>query len=225
MQQNEFHSYPFGTVPKRLTDFFQIAPEDIVGRTEELQQLRTSLCAGHATALVHGIGGIGKTTLARVYVVRHWQDYRHVVWLTIAAPQSIDYDAKQAAADGQFLLRDAFLRSAALREHLGVAQPVEEALNNKDLDGAFQLLLRRLGELPGCLLVLDNANDRGDLQTIRPDLKKLPLHVLVTSRARPQGWDIVEVNELPVPQAIELFRQHYAHPRWPRRRQQNWKPW
>lgn len=212
MLQNEFHPYPFGTVPKRLTDFFQIEPETIIGRTEELERLRTSLCAGHATALVHGIGGIGKTTLARVYVARHWPDYKHIVWLTVAAPQSIDYDPKQAAANEQFLLRDAFLRSAALRERLGVAQKVEAALDNKDLNGAFQILLRRLGELEGCLLVLDNANDRGELQAIRPDLKNLPLHVLVTSRARPQGWTTIEVNELPLSQAIELFKEHYAHP-------------
>ncbi len=90
MQTPDFHHYPFGDVPKRLNDFFKPEKRDIVGRTQELADVRRNLLAGRATVLVNGIGGIGKTTVARKYVELHWDEYRHIAWLTVASPQSLD---------------------------------------------------------------------------------------------------------------------------------------
>jgi len=49
MQQNEFHTYHFGTIPKRLNDFFKPEKRDIVGRTDELAQVRRDLLEGRTT--------------------------------------------------------------------------------------------------------------------------------------------------------------------------------
>ena len=212
MQTPDFHHYPFGDVPKRLNDFFNPEKRDIVGRTEELAAVRSNLLADRATVLVNGIGGIGKTTVARKYVELHWDEYRHIAWLTVASPQSLDNDPNRVADKGYSPLRDAFLRSSVLWQNLGVAAEVEKHLNNKDLDSAFEAIRHRLGQLQDCLLIIDNANETEDLLEHRPALKSINAHVLVTSRARPKEWQIVEVNELPLPLAVELFRQHYAHP-------------
>ncbi len=212
MQAPDFHHYPFGDVPKRLNDFFKPEKRDIVGRTEELAQVRRNLLEGRATVLVNGIGGIGKTTVARKYLELHWDEYRHIAWLTVASPQSLDNDPNRVADKGYSPLRDAFLRSSVLWQNLGIGAEVEKHLNNKDLDSAFQAICHRLGQLQDCLLIIDNANEAADLLEHRPALKSLNAHVLVTSRARPKEWQIVEVNELPLPMAVELFRQHYAHP-------------
>ncbi|MFN0215448.1 MAG: hypothetical protein ACKVT2_14415, partial [Saprospiraceae bacterium] len=121
MQQNDFQTYPFGNIPKRLNDFFKPENRDIVGRTEELAQVRRDLLEGRATVLVNGIGGIGKTTIARKYVERHWDDYQHIAWLTVNAPQSVSHDPHKAAADeGYSPMHDAFLRSTALWRSLGI---------------------------------------------------------------------------------------------------------
>ncbi len=213
MQIDEFRTYPFGTIPKRLNDFFKSENRDIVGRTDELAQVRRDLLEGRATVLMNGIGGIGKTTIARKYVEQHWDDYQHIAWLTVNAPQSVGHDPHQAAADeGYSPLRDAFLRSPALWRSLGIDVEVEQQIDGKDLRGAFDLIRQRLGQLQDCLLIIDNANDAADLLENRPALKSLNAHVLVTSRAKPKEWNIVEVNELPLPLAVELFKQHYAHP-------------
>lgn len=212
MQTPDFHKYPFGDVPKRLNDFFKPEKRDIVGRTQELADVRSNLLAGRATVLVNGIGGIGKTTVARKYVELHWDAYRHIAWLTVASPQSLDNDPARIADKGYSPLRDAFLRSSVLWQNLGIGAEVEKHLHNKDLDSAFQTVCHRLGQLQDCLLIIDNANEATDLLEHRPALKSINAHVLVTSRARPKEWQIVEVNELLLPQAVELFRQHYAHP-------------
>jgi len=213
MQNADHHTYPFGSVPKRLTDFFWAENRDFVGRTDELALMHQHLREGQPTLLI-GMGGIGKTTLARKYIELHWQDYHHVAWLTVTAPQAIGHNPHLAAADaGYSPLRDAFLRSPALWQSLGVAEQVEQRISGKDLEGAFQILSQRLGQLQGCLLVLDNANDAADLLENRPALKSMNAHVLLTTRAKPKGWAaVVPVDELPLPKAIALFRQHYAHP-------------
>ncbi|MEO6038860.1 MAG: tetratricopeptide repeat protein, partial [Saprospiraceae bacterium] len=162
---------------------------------------------------VSGIGGIGKTTIVRTYVERHWAGYYHLAWLTVTSPQSIGNDPVARLAEaGYSPLRDAFLRDRTLWTNLGIGAAVEQHIAAKDLAAAFALIFQRLGQLENCLLVVDNANDVADLLDNRPALKTLTAQVLVTSRAKPKGWDTVPVDELPLPLAVKLFRQHYSHP-------------
>jgi len=57
-------------------------PGKIIGRVELLARTHTELQSGQPVALVHGIGGIGKTTAAAAYAQRmrawHYQ-YRKVI--------------------------------------------------------------------------------------------------------------------------------------------------
>ncbi|MFC3454820.1 NB-ARC domain-containing protein [Amycolatopsis speibonae] len=65
----------FGNVPPRDPNF--------TGRDELLDQLTERLSSG-ATAVLHGLGGIGKTQMATEYIYRHLRDYDLVWWIDAA---------------------------------------------------------------------------------------------------------------------------------------------
>ncbi len=66
-----------------------------LGRDEELGRLRHILTSRHESAItqsgtVHGLGGIGKTTLALHYAHRHRGDYTLIWWINAASPDEIE---------------------------------------------------------------------------------------------------------------------------------------
>ncbi|MFE7030308.1 tetratricopeptide repeat protein, partial [Streptomyces sp. NPDC057621] len=66
-----------------------------LGREEELAQLRRILSSQHEGAItqsgaVHGLGGIGKSTLALHYAHRHRDDYALIWWINGASPDEIE---------------------------------------------------------------------------------------------------------------------------------------
>ena len=63
-------------IPKELTAKIPRTPQDkIVGRDGELDELHRRLFDNKQVVLVNGLGGIGKTTLAQVYISRYWDEY------------------------------------------------------------------------------------------------------------------------------------------------------
>ncbi|MFG2438978.1 tetratricopeptide repeat protein [Streptomyces sp. NPDC048508] len=66
-----------------------------LGREEELAWLRRILASRHEGAIaqsgtVHGLGGIGKSTLALRYAHRHRGDYALIWWINAASPDEIE---------------------------------------------------------------------------------------------------------------------------------------
>jgi hypothetical protein len=55
-----------------------------VGRAAELTRLEKALSGGSDVVVqaVHGLGGIGKSTLAARYAATHRQDYSLIWWIT-----------------------------------------------------------------------------------------------------------------------------------------------
>lgn len=60
-----------------------LPPEQFVGREEELAEIHRQLSSGSGRVLLHGMGGLGKTTLARAYVARFAHAYDTVLWLNV----------------------------------------------------------------------------------------------------------------------------------------------
>ena len=191
MNQSETTTYPFGTVPRRLTNFIPESDAGIIGREAELADTYHRLHSGKPAVLVNGIGGMGKTTIAAKYIVRYFHDYRHFAWLTV-----------------QGSLTETFYNNAALLDALHLRDEVRELVEAKQTGAAFELVFKKLNDLEKTLVVVDNANDLADLVEMKKHFDRAHCHFLLTSRTTPQAWQIVEVKPLPDADAIALFRSH-----------------
>jgi tetratricopeptide (TPR) repeat protein len=102
---------------------------------------------GRRTAVVHGLGGIGKTQLAIAYIKRHRLDNSAAIWL----------NAKDETA-----LKQSFARAAEwiLRHHPAVTY-IAGALESQDLDETMKAVKRWLDEPMNnrWLLVYDNYDN------------------------------------------------------------------
>ncbi|WP_218011241.1 tetratricopeptide repeat protein [Herbidospora mongoliensis] len=163
-----------------------------VGRDEELAALRQVLPdpePGQArrpvvVAAVHGLGGIGKSTLAARYAATHAGVFNPVWWITADSPASIEAGLAALAT--------------ALQPELARAAPSAVLAARA---------ARWLACHDGWLLILDNVTDPGHISDlIGPGL---PGRVLVTSRLG-QGWHrlnahLLRLDVLAVDEAMGLL--------------------
>ena len=164
---------PKTAIPISLTDLIPTDASYIVGRTKELKDIQHQLHAHNAAVVVNGIGGMGKTTVARKYMVEHGQQYTYRAWLNAAAG-----------------LREAFINNKVLLDSLDIRQAVEDLVNSQQWQAAFEYVVKKLKDLPSALVVIDNANDLADLVECKKYFESAHCHFIITSRAEPQGWEI-----------------------------------
>jgi tetratricopeptide (TPR) repeat protein len=143
------------------------------GRDGLLVELRRRLAATGTVAVqaVHGLGGVGKTSIAVEYAYRFANGYELVWWTDAERPEMI----------GQRL---AELAGAAGWTRAGV-----------DVATAVLATRQKLAQMPGWLIIFDNAEDPAALYEWVPSG---PGHVLITSRN--PAWD-----DLATPLAIDVF--------------------
>ncbi|WP_234339932.1 MULTISPECIES: FxSxx-COOH system tetratricopeptide repeat protein [Streptomyces] len=164
------------------------AKDGLIGRTDALQGLRESLTSGAGVicqaAAVHGLGGVGKTTLALHYAHTHLTDYPLVWWITAESEEHI----ASALADLAVRIYPDWALDAGARERTEWA-------------------VRWLQAHPGWLIVYDNVNDP---LHVNPFLSRLfgHGHQLVTSRRR-AGWragtHLVSLDVLSPRLAVDLL--------------------
>lgn len=161
---------------------------NFTGRAADLAALASALAAGSTVTVeaLRGMGGVGKTQLATEFAHLRATDYDLVYWFAAEEPATI--------AD-QF---------TALAVQLGLDAAVDpEALQAQ--------VHEQLREVPGWLLIFDNADD---VEDIRPWLPSGPLpsgirgHVLLTTRRG--GFAalgrVMELDVIDLPSAVVLLR-------------------
>ena len=134
------------------------------------------------------MGGIGKTTLAAVYVNEYFDEYDHIAWLTLG--------------ENENSLEEAVVSNAPLLTHLDLkdAPPVNQ----------LALCLNALCNMKSPrhkLLVLDNADDH--LARHYDELpKSRGWHLIVTSRNRiSDRFPVIKLGFLKEDEAMRLFKK------------------
>ena len=183
-------------VPKELNELPN-PPIEFIGRAFDLSSTVELLQGGNQVLLLNGIGGIGKTTLAKKYLHSQYDQYNHIAWISVLQEGSENKEGFQSAAEALGGDPDLF-------ENLGVPFDLEQ-----NAPVRTQRVLKALKQLPGKnLLVIDNAGF--SLKEIRSQLPKPPKwHVLVTSRKEIPGLYQKRIDELPRAEALELFYTFY----------------
>lgn len=173
------------------------ATASFTGRARELGRIAAALAAGETAAVtqaaaVHGLGGIGKSTLAREFGWRHRQDYAGVWWLTAErAPDGGGFDGIEA---GLVQLGSIFLPGLEdARDRAAAARDARELING----GGFA---------KPWLLIYDNVDDPAVLRDW-PATANARL-LLTTRRAGwPRAVQPVEVEDWEIGEAIAYLRE------------------
>ncbi|MBI9034062.1 MAG: tetratricopeptide repeat protein, partial [Bacteroidales bacterium] len=188
-----YHYYPKKNtaLPKKLTlEIPRLSEEHIVGRTKELEDLRSLLIEKREALLLNGIGGIGKTTIAQVYVDKYWEEYHHIAWIT-------------QNPGGSFLMD--FINTTGLRKNLNISDTITEP---KDTFNEIIRKLNAIDDLPN-LLMLDNVDE--GIEPLKDRLPSPPnWHILLTSREELNGFNPVYLDFLSTEDAFRLFKKHYT---------------
>jgi tetratricopeptide (TPR) repeat protein len=179
------------TIPPELTINLPKIPDltKIIGREQDLKQLRDLLQEKQKVVVVNGLGGIGKTTVAQAYLTQYSSDYAHILWLT--------------QSEGDNFMLD-LITAPGLPLNLGIET------SGKDAQTLFTEIIAQLksisAEKPN-LLVIDNAN--ASLQQYFDYLPKPPQwHILATSREKMEHFFVKDLDFLTEDHAVLLFRQH-----------------
>ncbi len=134
-------------------------PEHFLGRDDAIEAIDAALRHDEGRiAALHGLRGVGKTTLAAAYAERHRSDYRATWWIRAQTPDTMRADL------------------VALGVRLGWVAADEK---EEPALAAVRERLRDEGE--GLLLIYDNAINAGEVEPFLP--LGGPARVIITSNA------------------------------------------
>ena len=185
--QEALKGVPYPTQARFLTHFY--STHDFIGRAKDLEDLHQLLESNQPTVVVNGIGGIGKTALAKKYVVDYQHHYNHIAWI-----------------NQQTTLLEAFITEPRLSKTL--------KFTNENEITRFEQIIQFLQNKPGKnLLVVDNYERIAEeakhrLLTHFREIHFQHWHILFTSRQKVYAFQPLELNTLPEAEAIKLFEKH-----------------
>ena len=195
-----FNGQPLA-IPRQLTPYMPIdAAKECIGREEDLKQLADTLRRSPKVVVVNGLGGIGKTTLAKVWFQQALANYDHFAWINLAGN-----DDRRDQPAFSFVEIIAYHPTLATNLHLSFGEK-EPPL------ARFQAIMNALRQLQGHnLLVVDNASPDLEQNDIKAQMPLPPQwQVLVTTRHQLRGYELLPLDRLSPKHAAELFQKHYT---------------
>lgn len=175
---------------QHLNSIPPISNKNVVGRTNDLAQLRQRLSESSSLLLMNGIGGIGKTTLAKLYANNYGDEYDRLLWIEV-----------------QETPEQSFANDPGLQTSLGIRPEQGEDYNSI----CYRMLLTLQNMGGKNLMVLDNADEN-----IRAIQDRLPAQkhwdILLTTRQVLSQFELMELGKLDPEASRELFRRHCTKP-------------
>ena len=168
----------------RIVNAMQFPDSAFVGREREIAEIAEQLAQPDNKVFLVGMGGIGKSEIAKMYLKRYAGDYDVVRWIPFE--QSI---IATLANDHAFPIEGL--------SHTDYPAEDEAAYAKRKLRILNSIADRRV------LLVIDNFDVEGD-----PDLTELcagPYSILFTTRCHQSGSGIREIDVLPMTDPEELM--------------------
>ena len=176
-------------IPKELVPTSQVDITQILGREEVVEVIKRRLAEKRMLCL-QSVGGVGKTTTAKLFYQRSSDAYDHQLWLDHVTD---------------------FKKDLAFHSVLQASLQLDE-LPEDGLEKRYHLVLQALLAIPGkTLLVIDNLHHeaKGSVEgEIRKFIAKTDLHILITSRQHFGGFPTYELPNLSLPAARQLFDLH-----------------
>ncbi len=181
------NSSPTSSVePNENVDVFYNLTQPVTsftGRLTELNELKEALQCDHqdqqllqsSAAVIIGLGGAGKTELARKYASNHSKFYKHILWIDAEKSESIKSAFQQVAS-----------------QYLGITSTGQDC----DVNITISKVYSRLSSSKS-LFVFDNAEGYAVIKPFLPTLLKQNMgniHILFTSRVR--DWDVADEGNI-----------------------------
>ncbi len=172
---------------------FPKRPPYFKGREESITTIHENLIDDkfpESIILISGVGGIGKTTLVHEYMNRSicQSHFKHIIYSSVNKN-----------------LENAFIRDVALFFDIDLKiYPKHEE--------QIQVIIQTLKKTKGNnLIVIDNINehDRADLERMKSIFEQTGWCFLVTTRTTPDIFFSVQLEELPISEAAQIFAYHY----------------
>lgn len=188
------------------------------GREEELKQLESIDKYSGNIAVIHGLGGIGKTELVTEFVFRSYEAFTAVLWIPAVTAETVAAEFTRivqrlvnlhvSKTSGQPDITD-------IARKLGIWGLIDDngRLSSDDADVSSKefvdAVLRWMGENPNWLLIFDNLDDIESFQVpayFPPEPKGM---TIITSRRREALTDLrthsIEIQGLAEEDAIRLL--------------------
>lgn len=161
---------PYWRAPRSILDAETIRPvPNFSGRDMELISLTEALLPPNAVVVVHGLGGVGKSSIVREYAWRHRDDYS-IIWC-------LNAESDDAIVDGLLRLGSLFVR--------GLEQHADRRAAAAHIVGSILS-----GFEKPVLLILDNLEDERLLRAWQPRNNG---RLLATSRNTAWSADVTEI--------------------------------
>ncbi len=174
--------------------------EKLVGRDDKLEEIHKIINGKEQTICLNGIGGIGKTTLAKAYVNdnKYCHCFDHIAWVTISS--------KNPCLDFIIALQDL---SSTSKNIINELRNQDRDINIKD---NLEVLLSKLKEeyrKGNNLLIIDNANNEKQILELIEQTNTLRWKTIITSRSKLNDIPSVDVDKLPKEIALKMFYRYY----------------
>ena len=181
-----------------LNNIPQISVDEVIGRDDDLRNVYERLRSSRSLLLINGIGGIGKTTLAKAFLEKYRSTYDNICWIS-ASPS----------------FKESVLSDYVLIRNLGIKKEIKSLMEAKQSEDAYNIIVNAMSKLEGNnILVIDNTAiaDSDSINTFKSALHT-SWSLLITSREHIPGCNEYPIDVLNPDEAERLFLTHCKNPK------------